>query len=142
MSVFGYTSYGKTLSDHDAEQQRTHTLLITNTLLPAVRAHVTGFLRMEQQLADWLHRTYGTVVELFYAHGLRQGPQTLQSTGFAVHQDTEDYEDIEFTVVVKLTADGEGEPPSEMRIGTNSTPGMSKAVTKPRTACFPTNGAG
>ena len=59
---------------------------------------------------------YGTVVELFYAHGLRQGPATLSSTGFAVHQDTEDYPFIEFTVVVKLTPDREGERPSAMRV--------------------------
>ena len=41
---------------------------------------------------------YGTVVELFFAHGLRQGPETLQSTGFDVHQDTEDYDFIEVRV--------------------------------------------
>ena len=31
-------------------------------------------------------------------------------------QDTEDYDFIEFSVVVKLTADGAGEPPSQMRV--------------------------
>ena len=71
---------------------------------------------MEQQLASWLHQTYGTVVELFYAHGLRQSPETVRSTGFSVHQDTEDFPFIEYTVVVKLTADAEGEPPSRMRV--------------------------
>ena len=48
-----------------------------------------GFFAIEQQLAEWLHQRFGTVVELFYAHGLRQGPDTLKSTGFDVHQDTE-----------------------------------------------------
>lgn len=116
-----------------------------------VRAHVPGFLAIERHLADWLHRKYGTVVELFYAHGLRQSPATLMSTGFAVHQDTEDYDFIEcaraeprscsgpaspavpsapsaphlmpcaaprdrYTIVVKLTADLQWEPPSEMRV--------------------------
>ena len=48
--------------------------------------------------------------------GLRQAPYTLRSTGFDVHQDTEDYDFIEFTVVVKLTKDVAGEPPSAMRV--------------------------
>ena len=52
-----------------------------------------------------MHARYGTVVELFYAHGLRQSQRTLSSTGFAIHQDTEDYAFIEYTVVVKLTPD-------------------------------------
>ena len=51
-----------------------------------VRRCVPGFLAIEQQLAAWLQQTFGTVVELFYAHGLRQGPATLKSTGFDVHQ--------------------------------------------------------
>ena len=38
----GYATYGKTLSEHDAEQQRTHTLLITNPLLPFVRDELPG----------------------------------------------------------------------------------------------------
>jgi hypothetical protein len=54
--------------------------------------------------------------QLFYAHGLRQGLETLRSTGFDVHQDTEDFDFIDYTVVVKLTADDEGEPPSAMRV--------------------------
>ena len=41
---------------------------------------------------------------------------TLTSTGFDVHQDIEDYDFIEYTVVVKLTADLPGEPPSRMRV--------------------------
>jgi hypothetical protein len=115
-SCFGYASYGKTLSPLDAMQQSQNTLLITNALLPSARKSLPGFFAIEQQLADWLHRRFGTVVELFYAHGLRQSPQTLKSTGFAVHQDTEDYDFIEYTVVVKLTADRVDEQPSSMRV--------------------------
>ena len=85
-------------------------------MLPAVRKHLPGFLAMEHTLVKWLNDFYNTNVELFYAHGLRQGPHTLKSTGFDVHQDTEDFDFIEFTVVVKLTPDGEGEPPSAMRV--------------------------
>ena len=81
-------------------------------LLPHVRIAVPGFREMEAELTSWLNRQYDTVVELIFAHGLRQGPDTLRSTGFDVHQDTEDYDFIQFTVVVKLTADDEGEPAS------------------------------
>ena len=95
---------------HPSAWQRTHTLLITNTMLPLVRAEVNGFKEIEAELVEWLHSHYGTVVELFYAHGLRQGSETLQSTGFDVHQDTEDYDDIEYTIVVKLTRSSEQEP--------------------------------
>ena len=49
----------------------------------------------EEQLLEWLQARYATVVELFYAHGLRQSRATLQSTGFSVHQDTEDLPCIE-----------------------------------------------
>ena len=56
------------------------------------------------------------MVELVFAHGLRQGPDTLSSTGFDVHQDTEDYDYIEYTVVVKLTPSEPHEPPSAMRV--------------------------
>lgn len=75
------------LSAHDAEQQRQTTLLFTNALLPACRKQLPGFQAMEEELTRWLHATYGIDVELFYAHGLRQGPSTLRSTGFDVHQE-------------------------------------------------------
>ena len=115
-SCHGYALYGKTLSEHDAAQQAANTLLIANSQLAAVRAHVPGFEEMERELAHWVQVRYGTVVDLFYAHGLRQSPETLSSTGFAVHQDTEDYDFIEYTVVVKLTPDALDEPPSAMRV--------------------------
>lgn len=48
------------------------------------------------------------------AHGLRQGPASLSSTGFDVHQDTEEFDFIVYTVVIKLTPDGPAETPSQM----------------------------
>lgn len=45
-----------------------------------------GFSGMEATLSEWLRARYGSDVELFYAHGLRQSPRTLSSTGFDVHQ--------------------------------------------------------
>jgi hypothetical protein len=41
---------------------------------------------MEEELSSWLNRRFGTLVELVFAHGLRQSPATLSSTGFDVHQ--------------------------------------------------------
>jgi len=114
--AFGWTTYGKTLVPHDAEQQRLNTLLLTNVMLPAVRKHLPGFTAIEASLVKWLNAYYQTNVELFYAHGLRQGPHTLKSTGFDVHQDTEDFDFIEYTVVVKLTPDAAHEAPSKMRV--------------------------
>ena len=126
MKAFGWTTYGKTLSPHDAEQQRLNTLLLTNAMLPAVRKHLPGFTAMERTLTKWLNEYYNTNVELFYAHGLRQGPATLKSTGFDVHQDTEDFDFIEYTVVVKLTPDASHEKPSKMRVvGASGTPHFS-----------------
>ena len=115
-SCLGYSTYGKTLSAHDAQQQATHTLLMTNTLLPLIRDELPGFGEMEQFLVAWLHETYGVVVELYFAHALRQSTLTVRSTGFDVHQDTEDFPFIEFTVVVKLTPDAPGSPHSRMRL--------------------------
>ena len=43
-------------------------------------------------------------------------PDDAPIDGFAVHQDTEDFDFIEYTIVVKLTADAPGEPPSAMRV--------------------------
>ena len=116
-SCLGYSTYGKTLSAHDAQQQATHTLLMTNTLLPLIRDELPGFGEMEQFLVAWLHETYGVVVELYFAHALRQSTLTVRSTGFDVHQDTEDFPFIEFTVVVKLTPDAPGTPPEGTSTG-------------------------
>jgi len=43
-------------------------------------------------------------------------PDTQGQASFSIHQDTEEDEDVQYTVVVKLTADVSGKPPSAMRI--------------------------
>jgi len=115
-TVYGWRGYGKTLEPQDAEQQAMNSLLLTHALIPAVREHLPGFHAIELALTAWLNERFSTDVELFYAHGLRQSPKTLKSTGFDVHQDTEDFDLIEYTVVVKLTADNANEPASKMRV--------------------------
>lgn len=114
--IRGYSTYAKTLDAHDSEEQRTHTLLFTPATLPVLRVHVPGFEAIEGELALWLLSRFDTFVELHSAHALRQSPETLKSTTFGVHQDTEDEPSILYTVVVKLTADAPEEPPSEMRV--------------------------
>ena len=84
--------------------------------MPLARDELPGFGEIEEFLIAWLHDTHGIVVECYFAHGLRQSPLTLKSTGFDVHQDVEDFPFIEYTVVVKLTPDVPGEPPSQMRV--------------------------
>jgi len=71
---------------------------------------------IELELIEWLNELFDTGVELWEAHGLRQGPETQGQASFSIHQDTEEDEDIQYTVVVKLTADVPGKPPSAMRI--------------------------
>ena len=114
--IRGYSTYAKTLDAHDSEEQRTHTLLFTPGTLPVLRVHVPGFEAIEAELALWLLSRFDTFVELHSAHALRQSPETLKSTTFGVHQDTEDEPSILYTVVVKLTADEPDEVPSEMRV--------------------------
>jgi hypothetical protein len=116
LDLGGFNTYPKTLQAHEMEQQRLNTLLITSTQLPQVRVHMPGFKAMELELVTWLEQHFGVKVELFEAHGLRQGPSTMRSTGFAVHQDNEVHKSVEYTVVVKLTSDEEGEEPSAMHI--------------------------
>ena len=116
LEVKGFNTYTTTLSKLDSEQQRLHTLLVTEELLPSVRSHLPGFHAMECEIVKWLEEHYKTKVELFQAHGLRQGPRTMSSTGFAVHQDNEIFKFIEYSVVVKLTPDEPDEAPSAMRV--------------------------
>jgi hypothetical protein len=71
---------------------------------------------IELELIEWLNELFDTRVELWEAHGLRQGPETQGQASFSIHQDTEEDEDVQYTVVVKLTADVPGKPPSAMRI--------------------------
>ena len=51
------------------------------------RAPPAGFATMEQNLVDWLRAKFGVTAELYYAHALRQSPETTRSSTFAVHQD-------------------------------------------------------
>lgn len=67
--IKGWTTYAKTLTAHDAELQQRTTLLFSNALLPACRQQIPGFRAIENELIGWLHSRFGTVVELFYAHG-------------------------------------------------------------------------
>ena len=73
----GYASYPKTLLEHDAEEQASHTLLISNALLPLYREKCPGFEPMEQQLVAWLAEEFGVVAELANGHVLRQSQATL-----------------------------------------------------------------
>ena len=114
--LLGYATYPKTLARHSAKEQRAHTLLITNAWLDEVRESVPGFEPMERHLLAWLKQRMGHEYQLFYAHGLRQSPATLAGAVFDVHQDTEEFDFIEHTIVVKLTADVPGESPSSMRV--------------------------
>ena len=102
--------------EYNSAEQQKHTLLVNQSWLPDFRRHVTGFKEIEDELIRIISEKFGVVVELFYAHGLRQSPETLRSTGFDVHQDTEDFEFIKYTVVVKLTADEPNEPCSKMAV--------------------------
>ena len=114
--IEGFTTYDKVIGSYDAEEQKMNTLFIHPPAMPNLRKHVPGFLAMEKELLLWLTNRYNHVVETNNGHVLRQGPRTLGSTTFSVHQDTEEEYDIEYTIVVKLTADAKGEPPSEMMV--------------------------
>jgi len=111
----GFANYQKVLEDPlNSEAQRLNTILLPSAQLNMARMILPGFSNMEMTLLSRIRNIYGVDVELFSAHFLRQGP--LSSTTFDVHQDTEEFDFIAFTVVVKLTADVEGEPPSAMRV--------------------------
>ena len=115
-TIDGYGMYGKVLDTHDAELQKLNTLLLTPARLPLCRKELPGFLEMEREIVGWLRERLGVVADLVSSHCLRQSPRTLQATGFDVHQDDEEDASIEYTVVVKLTADAVDEAPSAMRV--------------------------
>jgi hypothetical protein len=114
--LYGFNEYYQTLGEFSSNQQRKHTLRVTKELLPMVRERLPGFHAIELELVDWLRRHFGTRVELLEAHGLRQGPKTRGSTIFSNHKDTEEYPEVLYTAVVKLTSDVPKEPPSAMHI--------------------------
>ena len=80
------------------------------------QGQLPGFQAIERVLVDRLQQRFGTRVELWEAHGLRQGPETQDSASFSIHQDTEEYPEVLYTVVVKLTSDVPEELPSAMHI--------------------------
>ena len=61
-------------------------MIFTGSLLDRARKHLSGFQHLEKELISWLQKTYGTDVELLFAHGLRQSPDTMPSTTFDVHR--------------------------------------------------------
>ena len=82
---------------------------------PAVR-RAGPLASMASFLVAHLERTVGGRFVFVHAHALRQGPDTQMSTGFKSHQDNETEDLIDRSVVVKLTADLPGEPPSRMTV--------------------------
>ena len=116
LELRGFASYPKTFQEFDTEEQRLATLMVMSKDLKRVRVRLPGFLEIEVHLTMWLQQRFGGAFVLWRAHVLRQGPDTLRSTGFSVHQDTEENKLIKYTVVVKLTFDEEDEAPSSMRV--------------------------
>jgi hypothetical protein len=114
--VTGYGNYGKTISNFNSTRQAENTLLIKRALLPLARQAIPGFQAMEDFLKAWLNKTFGGYCELYFAHGLRQSKRGAGATDFDVHQDTEEFDEIEYTVVVKLSFDKLHAAPSEMRV--------------------------
>ena len=118
MKLHGYVTYPLTALPHDGVLQRRHTLLlVTKPRLDACRAHLPNFAAIEcavlAHLGD-LHE--GCTFRLSSAHVLLQSKETLRTTVFTSHQDTETDPHVTDTVVIKLTADNAGEPASAMRV--------------------------
>lgn len=116
LTLKGFATYPKTLQEFNVEEQRLATLMILWKDLNRVRIRLPGFFAIEEQLRLWLEQRFAGAFELWRAHVLRQGPNTLRSTGFSVHRDTDENKLIVFTIVVKLTMDEEDEVPSSMRV--------------------------
>jgi hypothetical protein len=116
LTLKGFATYPKTLREFNVDEQRLSTLIIQWKDLKRVRVRLPGFLAIEEHLRLWLEQHFAGAFELWRAHVLRQGPNTLRSTGFSVHRDTEENKRIVFTIVVKLTMDEEDEAPSSMRV--------------------------
>ena len=114
--IHGFNTYGKTLSKLNKQQQKLNTLIVNDAMLPAFRAHVPGFARIEAQLNEFIFTRTGRKAHVFLLHVLRQGQTTVSSTGFANHRDNEEFHEIEYTIVVKVTPDLTNEPPSAMHV--------------------------
>ena len=118
VKLHGYVTYPLTALPHDGHLQRRHTLLLaTKPRLDACRAHVPNFAAIEcAVLAHLSVLRGGCTFRLSSAHVLLQSKETLRTTVFTSHQDTENDAHVTDTVVIKLTADHAGEPASAMRV--------------------------
>jgi hypothetical protein len=118
VKLHGYVTYPLTALPHDGHLQRRHTLLLaTKPRLDACRAHVPNFAAIEcAVLAHLSVLRGGCTFRLSSAHVLLQSKETLRTTVFTSHQDTENDPHVTDTVVIKLTADHAGEPASAMRV--------------------------
>jgi hypothetical protein len=118
MTLHGYVTYPLTALPHDGALQRRHTLLLaTKSRLDACREHLPSFAAIECTVLAHLGVLHeGCTFRLSSAHVLLQSKETLCTTVFTSHQDTENDKDVTDSVVIKLTADAAGEPASAMRV--------------------------
>ena len=119
LKLQGYVTYPLTVEPHDSDLQSRHTLLLlTKARLDAFRTHAPGFAAIESAVLANLDATgLDTFKDLLSsAHVLLQSQETLSTTIFTSHQDTENDAQVTDTVVIKLTADAVGEAASAMRV--------------------------
>ena len=112
--VRGYTSYENVDEPHDPAQQGKHTLLLTGAMVELAYMEVPGFKEINELLLAYLEQRMGIRYALSHAHVLRQGPRT--QTVFLSHQDLDTNPNTDQSIVVKVTPDGDGEPPSRMTV--------------------------
>ena len=112
--VRGYTSYENVAEPHDPVQQGKHTLLLTGAMVERAYMELPGFKEITEFLLTYLEQDLGLPYSLSHAHVLRQGPRT--QTLFLSHQDLDTNPKTEQSIVVKVTPDGDGEPPSRMTV--------------------------
>ena len=119
VKLLGYVTYPLVVGQHSPTLQQRHTLLLRSAShLAAFRSHAPGFAALERAVLHHLGAVAqdGVAFMLSSAHVLLQSPETLGSTVFTEHQDTENDPRVTDTVVIKLTADTDGEPASGMRV--------------------------
>jgi hypothetical protein len=114
--VRGYASYENVAEPHDPAQQVKHTLLLTGAMVERAYIELPGFKEINEFLLAYLEQRMGIRYALSHAHVLRQSWQTQMSTGFLSHQDLDTNPKTEQSIVVKVTPDGDGEPPSRMTV--------------------------
>jgi len=119
VKLLGYVTYPLVVGQHSAPLQQRHTLLLRSAShLAAFRFHAPGFAELERAVLHQLGviSDHTVAFMLSSAHVLLQSQETLGSTVFTEHQDTENDPRVTDTVVIKLTADIDGEPASAMRV--------------------------